>query len=45
MIQAVTFGRIIAEIEGKETLESREAWMALVDELLDNLLFDGLLND
>jgi AcrR family transcriptional regulator len=45
MIQAVTFGRIIAEIEGNETLESREAWMALVDELLDNLLFDGLLND
>jgi len=44
MIQAVTFGRIVAEIEGNETNQSREAWMKLVDELIDTLLFDGLLD-
>ena len=44
MIQAVTFGRIVAEIEGNETAKSREAWMKLVDELIDMLLFDGLLD-
>ena len=44
MIQAVTFGRILAEIEGNETANSREAWMKLVDELIDTLLFDGILD-
>jgi AcrR family transcriptional regulator len=44
MIQAVTFGRIIAELENEDTFQSVTAWMALVDEILDHLLFDGLLD-
>ena len=45
MLQAVTFGRIIAELEGEGTPQSREAWIRLVDDLIDMLLFRGLIND
>ena len=44
MIQAVTFGRIIAELEGEGSPQSRQAWIEMVDDMLDLLLFDGLLN-
>jgi len=44
MIQAVTFGRIVAELEQHPSPESVQSWISMVTELLDNLLFDGLLD-
>ncbi|NDF82243.1 MAG: TetR/AcrR family transcriptional regulator [Actinobacteria bacterium] len=44
MIQAVTFGRIVAELEQRPSPESVQSWISMVTELLDNLLFDGLLD-
>jgi len=45
IIQAFTFGRIVAEIEGDAASRDVASWNALVDHLLDDLLFDGLLDD
>jgi AcrR family transcriptional regulator len=45
MIQAVTFGRIIAELEGDGSPELRQSWTLLVDDILDAMLFDGLINE
>lgn len=44
MIQAVTFGRIVAELEQQQSPESVQSWISMVTELLDILLFDGLLD-
>ena len=44
MIQAVTFGRIVAELEQHPSPESVQSWISMVTELLDILLFDGLLD-
>ncbi|NCX17736.1 MAG: TetR/AcrR family transcriptional regulator [Acidimicrobiia bacterium] len=44
MIQAVTFGRIVAELEQHPSPESVQSWISMVTELLDHLLFDGLLD-
>lgn len=44
MIQAVTFGRIVAELEQHQSLESVQSWISMVNELIDTLLFDGLLD-
>lgn len=44
-IQAVAFGRIIAEIEELPSEELRSEWIALSNELIDRVLFDGLVND
>lgn len=45
MIQAVTFGRIVAELEPRQSTESVQSWISMVNELIDILLFDGLLDD
>ena len=45
MIQAVTLGRIIAEIEGEGSPESRQSWIVLVNDLLDAMVFDGLIDE
>ncbi len=43
-IQGLTFGRIVAEIEDPDDQELRDDWIALSAELLDRMLFDGLLD-
>lgn len=43
-IQGLTFGRIIAEIEDPDNEELRDGWITLSAELLDRILFDGLLD-
>lgn len=45
MIQAVTLGRIIAELEGEGSPELRQSWIVLVNDLLDVMLFDGLIDE
>ncbi|NBO33611.1 MAG: TetR/AcrR family transcriptional regulator [Actinobacteria bacterium] len=45
MIQAITFGRIVAELELSMSVESVRSWVSLVNDVLDDLLFDGLIND
>ncbi len=45
MIQAVTFGRIVAELEPRQSTESVQSWISMVNELIDTLLFDGLIDD
>lgn len=45
MIQAVTLGRIIAELEGEGSPELRQSWTLLVDDMLDVMLFDGLIDE
>ena len=44
MIQAITFGRIVAELEQSGSAESIRSWVNLVNELIDDLLFDGLID-
>ena len=44
-IQALTFGRIIAEIEDLDDSSLRDGWITLSNDLLDRLLFDGLIDD
>ncbi len=44
-IQALTFGRIIAEIESLDDHELRADWMALGGEMIDHMMFDGLVDD
>jgi len=43
-IQGLTFGRIIAEIENPDDQDLRDGWIALSAELIDRMLFDGLLD-
>jgi AcrR family transcriptional regulator len=43
-IQAVTLGRVIAEIEDIDDAVGREAWISLVNDLVDHVLFDGLVD-
>jgi hypothetical protein len=45
MIQAMMLGRIVAEIEDLRDEENRAGWIAASNDLIDRLLFDGLLDD
>jgi hypothetical protein len=40
----MTFGRIIAEIEDLDDSSLRDGWITLSNDLLDRLLFDGLVD-
>lgn len=44
-IQGLTFGRIIAELEDPDDKGLRDGWITLSADLLDQMLFDGLLDD
>ena len=44
-IQAVTLGRVIAEIEDLDDEENRAEWVVAVNDFIDRLLFDGLIDD
>lgn len=44
-IQAMTLGRIIAEIEDDTDEEMRSDWISLSNEFIDRLMFDGLVDD
>lgn len=44
-IQALTLGRIIAEIEEPQSEQSRNDWINLANDLIDHMMFDGLVND
>lgn len=44
-IQAITFGRIIAELEEPDDQALRDGWITLSADLLDRMLFDGLIDD
>ncbi|MFM7898024.1 MAG: hypothetical protein ACKO97_03545, partial [Actinomycetota bacterium] len=44
-IQAMTLGRIIAEIEDDTDEEMRSDWISLSNEIIDQLMFDGLVDD
>lgn len=43
-IQGLTFARIIAEIEDPDDVELRDGWITLCQDLLDRMLFDGLID-
>jgi AcrR family transcriptional regulator len=45
LIQALTLGRIIAEIEDPQNTESPDDWINLANDLIDHMMFDGLVND
>jgi len=44
-IQAVTFGRVIAEIESLDDHELLADWMSACGEMFDHMMFDGLVDD
>lgn len=44
-IQAMTLGRIIAEIEDATDDTMRSDWISLSNEVIDRLMFDGLVDD
>ncbi len=44
-IQAVTLGRVIAEIEDLDDEKNRAEWVVAVNDLIDHMLFDGLIDD
>ena len=44
-IQALTLGRIVAEIEDISNEELRNDWISLSNEFIDRLMFDGLVDD
>lgn len=43
--QAYTLGRVIAELDSNNDESTRREWIALVNDLLDHMLFDGLIDD
>lgn len=43
-IQAVTLGRVIAEIEDTNDDAMRDEWISLMNDLVDHVLFDGLID-
>lgn len=44
-IQAMTLGRIVAEIEDATDDAMRSDWISLSNEFIDRLMFDGLIDD
>jgi AcrR family transcriptional regulator len=44
-IQAMTLGRVIAEIEDVNDEKNRAEWVAAINDFVDRMLFDGLIDD
>lgn len=42
--QAYTLGRLVAEFDDKASDALTQAWVVLIDDLVDHLLFDGLID-
>jgi AcrR family transcriptional regulator len=44
-VQAMTLGRVIAEIEDLNDEKSRSEWVVAINDFIDQMLFDGLIDD
>jgi hypothetical protein len=44
-VQAMTLGRVIAEIEDLNDEKSRSEWVVAINDFIDHMLFDGLIDD
>ena len=38
-IQAYTFGRVLSSFDSKRAVKDNEEWVALIDDVIDRLLF------
>jgi AcrR family transcriptional regulator len=44
-VQAMTLGRVIAEIEDLNDEKGRSEWVVAINDFIDHMLFDGLIDD